>query len=255
MPLRLLGVFAHPLDGSLLCGGTFTRYAAAGVETAIACATAGEPSAALAAARAMGVRHLFLLGYEPGELAGLPASTLADVVTDVLRGFRADVVVSLGLDGLGGHPDHQAVQRAASAAFDEVRRAPGTSSRPPRRLYEAALPRRQAERLIPAMEQAGIALPCLGVAGAPAAVESTVTAVLDVLPHRAAKLAAIRASGNAPGPSLTQAPVAGALDHEFFRRAFPIPWVSGVLERDLLTGLEGRRGERLSPPADARLAG
>lgn len=254
MPLRLLGVFAHPLDGSLLCGGTFARYAAAGVETAIACATAGQPSTALTAARAMGVRHLLLLGYEPGELAGLPASTLPDVVRDVLRSFRPDVVVSLALDGLGAHPDHQAVQRAASAAFEEVRRTPGASGRPPRRLYEASLPRREAQRLIPAMGQAGIAVPCLGV-GAPGAIESTVTAVLDVRSHRDAKLAAIRASGSAPGPPLSEAPAGSALDHEFFRRAFPAPWVSGVLERELLAGLSQRPGEPFSSPMDARLAG
>ena len=88
MPLRLMAVLAHPDDESLGVGGTLAKCAAEGVETFVVTATLGERGryhghapgdplhpgeAALrgiretelrAAVKVLGVRELFLLGYQ-----------------------------------------------------------------------------------------------------------------------------------------------------------------------------------------------
>jgi LmbE family N-acetylglucosaminyl deacetylase len=242
VPLRLLGVFAHPLDGSLLSGGTFGRYAAAGVETMLVwAASSADRASCRRAAQAMGVQHLVLLDYEPGELAGLAPSCLMDVCADVLRSFRPAVVITLGLGADPVDPDHAAIHRAASGAFSGIRGAGGSDR--PRRLYYGAMPRGHVFRLLPVLADAGISSSCATGLNLEAS-ESTLTAVLNVGAFGEGKLAAIRALGNAasahPAPALQpdqRRAAEAALAREFFRRAFPEPWVSGVLERDLLAGL------------------
>jgi len=237
VPVRLLGLFAHPLDGSLLCGGTFARYACAGVETAIACAADSEPPHALEAARALGVRHLFLLGFDGGELARLPAAALSAILADVIRGVAPQVVVTASAE-LGG-PGGAALSQAASRAFLGLWHRSGGAGRPPVRLYQALTPQRQALALMPLLPHASTASPSLSL-DPPAVLDSAVTAILDVRAQTEAKLAAVRALTGRPVRSIDPADL-DAIGHEFFRRAYPQPWVSGVLERELLGGLADRR--------------
>ena len=103
---------------------------------------------------------------------------------------------------------------------------------------------------MPLLPHASTATPSLSL-DPPAVLDSAVTAILDVRAQTEAKLAAVRALTGRPVRSIDPADL-DAIGHEFFRRAYPQPWVSGVLERELLGGLADR-GDPSAP--GLRLAG
>jgi LmbE family N-acetylglucosaminyl deacetylase len=134
-PLRLLGVFAHPDDESLGCGGILARYAAEGVETYVVTATRGErgrigherPGAAIvapvrerelrAATAELGVREVTLLDYLDGELDRVDPRAAAARIAAHVRRIRPQVVVTFAVDGGYGHPDHVAISQLTAAAL------------------------------------------------------------------------------------------------------------------------------------------
>jgi hypothetical protein len=177
VPFRLLGFAADPDKASILCGGTFARYAAAGIEVTVVCADAhGWKNADQAAlARQLGAANLVLLDYRSSELA---AAELEAVFADVMQSVRPHVVVAEG--------SSTGVREATTAAFSAVRRRAGGSAALPAKLY-------------------------------------------------------FRASG-APGSVAITTAIAVATSAELFVRAFPDPWVTGVLERDLFAGLSADPG-------------
>jgi LmbE family N-acetylglucosaminyl deacetylase len=134
-PLRLLCVLAHPDDETLGCGGILAKYAVEGVETYLVTATRGErgriggerpgPEIAgpvreaelRAAAAALGIREVHLLGCMDGELDRAPwRETVAKIAAHVRR-IRPQVVVTFGADGAYGHVDHVAISQLAGAAL------------------------------------------------------------------------------------------------------------------------------------------
>ena len=139
MPLRLMAVLAHPDDESLGMGGTLAKYAAEGVETSLVTATLGQsgrfrglppgeghPGAEelgrirerelRAAAAALGIRDLSLLGYHDQQLDRAdPAEAIGRIALQ-LRRVRPQVVATFGPDGAYGHPDHVAISQFATAA-------------------------------------------------------------------------------------------------------------------------------------------
>jgi LmbE family N-acetylglucosaminyl deacetylase len=241
VPARLLGIFTDPLEASLLCGGTLARYAASGIETALTFAAEVEPEPALAAARALGVRHLFLLGLGAQDLAQPPAASLSADLADLMRAVEAQVVITPA-PGIDGRPE-AGLELAAWSAFLEVRQQAGSGRRPVR-LYQASLPRRQARALLPLLPSAAAGWSGGASDGAGMA-DSGLTTVVDARAWTEAKLAALSAAA----PRLDLSPFDPALlSYEFFRRAYPEPWVSGVLERDLLAGIADR-GKPAAPPA------
>lgn len=144
---RLLGVFAHPDDEGVV-GGALLKYAISGVETGLVCATRGEvgeiadPTLATpenlgevregemrAAAEALGVRHLWFLGYRDSGMAGTPenedprafaqvnAAEVVGKLVAIIREFRPQVMVTFDETGGYGHPDHIAIYRYTTSAF------------------------------------------------------------------------------------------------------------------------------------------
>ena len=136
-----MAVLAHPDDESLGAGGTLAKYAAEGVEVSLVTATLGESgryrghprgddhhpgSVELgrirevelrAAASALGVRDIRLLGYHDQHLdKAEPREVIARIVGH-LRRVRPDVVVTFGPDGAYGHPDHIAISQFTTAAI------------------------------------------------------------------------------------------------------------------------------------------
>jgi hypothetical protein len=126
VPFRLLGFAADPDKASILCGGTFARYAAAGTEVTLVCADAlgwkGADRAVLA--RQLGAANLVLLDYQSSELA---AADLEAVFADVMQSVRPHVVVAEG--------SSTGVREATTAAFSTVRRRTGGSAALPAKLY------------------------------------------------------------------------------------------------------------------------
>ena len=136
---RLQVVVAHPDDETFGCGSLLLHAAAAGVETAVCCATrgeAGEPAAGVTlpagglgelreqelheAGALLGVGEVTLLGFrdsgmdgeaEASTLVGAPYEAVREAITAAVDAFGPDVVVTL--DGSDGHRDHARVRDAA----------------------------------------------------------------------------------------------------------------------------------------------
>lgn len=61
------------------------------------------------------------LDYEDGALAEVDEQVLSSRIQNTLHKVRPQVVITFGPDGISGHPDHLAVHRAATVAFDQER--------------------------------------------------------------------------------------------------------------------------------------
>ncbi len=204
---RVLAVFAHPDDESLLAGGTLAACAAAGLEVVLVCATRGEqgpiadPDTATrqtlgsvreaelrAAAHALGVSAVECLDYPDGGLAWVgPAEIVAEIAQSV-RCWRPGLVITFGPEGLYWHPDHIAVHGYTMAALDTLADE-GLSPW----VYYATWPAGWMGDLVSAMEARGLPAGLWGLKpedfGAPAASITTVHALQASLP---AKLRALR---------------------------------------------------------------
>jgi LmbE family N-acetylglucosaminyl deacetylase len=152
--LKLMCVLAHPDDESLGTGGTLARYAAEGVQTYVLTATRGErgrfgdegerpgpevvgatrEAELRAAAHALGVSDVTVLGYPDGALDSVGPSEVQDVIAAHLRRVQPHVVITFGPEGAYGHPDHIAISQHATAA---VVRAASTEHRVSKLYYIA----------------------------------------------------------------------------------------------------------------------
>jgi N-acetyl-1-D-myo-inositol-2-amino-2-deoxy-alpha-D-glucopyranoside deacetylase len=164
--LRVLGIFPHPDDESYSCAGTFAGLAEQGAEIHLVSATAGESGQdlrdvyddgrTLGEVRAeelarscavVGIRAPAFLGLRDGGLCDVDFPQVVGRLVAIIRSVRPHVVVSLGEDGVYGHPDHLALYRLIVAAYHSAaggERFPASehgSEWQPQRLYCAAFPR------------------------------------------------------------------------------------------------------------------
>lgn len=130
----LLGVFAHPDDEALACGGLLSWCAELGCEISLLCLTRGEhgpdrgeddlastrEAELRSAARALGVRHVVVLGHEDGMLPFVDSRSVEGEIRTVIERFRPDVVVTFDEDGLYWHPDHISVHERTTAAVSSI---------------------------------------------------------------------------------------------------------------------------------------
>lgn len=147
-PHRLLIAYAHPDDESFGLGAMIAAYVARGVEVTLICATNGERGAVkpeflegydsikalrLAeldnAVKVLGLQRLILLDYKDSGMMGsettedpeclwqAPQAEVTRRVVEVIRDVKPQVVVTFNKYGGYGHPDHIAIQRAATEAF------------------------------------------------------------------------------------------------------------------------------------------
>lgn len=239
---RVLGIFAHPDDESVLAGGVLAAAAAAGADVTVVCATGGEsgPIAGgidatpetLAAFREAELRAACAeLGVGTVECLGLPDGSLEDEeerlaseVARLLATVRPDSVVTFGPEGLYWHQDHVAVHDAVATALE------GTSPRP--RISQVVWPHGWMSDLVAAMRGRGLAPNLWGLnpeswGSDPGAN----TVALDVRAHLDSKLRAIACHASQLPP-----------DHLF-----------RIVPRDLAETYLGR--EHVLAPADGRLAG
>lgn len=142
----LVAVLAHPDDESFAVGGTLAKYAAEGANVDLIVATRGEAgipgkrsweaaeireSELWRACLNLGIRRLEFLGFTDGQLAEVPEETAVTRLVEKIRRSHPDVVITFGPEGISGHPDHVAVSRWTTVAFDRLSQEPGG----PRRLY------------------------------------------------------------------------------------------------------------------------
>ncbi len=145
----LLAVLAHPDDETFGTGGTLALYTRRGVDVYLVCATRGEVGDVdpglmagyetiadrrehelRCAAGTLGLKDVFFLGYRdsgmpgspdnyhPQALAAQPVEKVAGEVASYIRRLHPQVVITFDPMGGYGHPDHIAIQRAATRAFE-----------------------------------------------------------------------------------------------------------------------------------------
>jgi LmbE family N-acetylglucosaminyl deacetylase len=136
----LLTVWAHPDDETYLVGGLMAASRAIGQRVVCATATAGElgtpdpvtwPPERLARVRRWeATAAMAVLGVDEHEIAGMPDGGLAELdpqglawACELLERVRPDTVVTFGPDGGTFHPDHIAVHRWVTAAWEAQGRA------------------------------------------------------------------------------------------------------------------------------------
>ncbi|MCV7230355.1 PIG-L family deacetylase [Mycolicibacterium komossense] len=129
---RLIVVGAHPDDETLGFGGTSAQFAAAGVEVQVVSATDGgaayprmsvfdrirlertRRSELIKATSSLGLSAPIFLGLPDGAV-NEHEDTLTDQLVEILDGAASDTWLAATWRG-DGHPDHEAVGRAAAAA-------------------------------------------------------------------------------------------------------------------------------------------
>lgn len=163
---RLLFSLAHPDDESFGSAGTIAHYTASGVDVHLICATNGDMgtiddaymegfssiaerrmSELACAAEVLGLT-VHTLGYRDSGMQGAPENDHPDAlasqdiedvarrVTRVIREVRPQVVVTFDPTGGYFHPDHIAIHRATTLAFE----AAGDPARFPEQLDEGLEP-------------------------------------------------------------------------------------------------------------------
>jgi hypothetical protein len=110
------------------------------------------------------------------------------------------------------------------------------------KLYYGIWPQQHLRRALAALRARGVNtdfVPDPERWGSP---DSSITTIIDVGGQLDRKLAAIldQSPQSSPLGQLSGATLADLWGHEFYRRAYPDPWVTGVIERDLLRGLATR---------------
>lgn len=173
----LLAVLAHPDDETFGTGGTLALYARREVDVYLVCATRGEvgeveahlmegfesvacrrESELRCAAAKLGIKGIYFLGYRdsgmpgsadnehPQALAAQPVDKVALEIAYFIRKLQPQVVITFDSMGGYGHPDHIAIHRAATQAF-EIAGNPLTAVRDglapyaPQKLYYNIIPR------------------------------------------------------------------------------------------------------------------
>jgi LmbE family N-acetylglucosaminyl deacetylase len=133
----LSGIYAHPDDETFSGGGTYAKYAAAGVRCTIYCATDGDAGKtsglAVSSKEELGAlrrkeldKARKILGIAAVDFPGHPDGGLLkenddEITAEIVRHIRREksqVIITFGPEGAPNtHPDHRVISRAATAAF------------------------------------------------------------------------------------------------------------------------------------------
>ena len=244
----LLGVFAHPDDESLACGGVLARCAALGAAVTLLCATRGEGGPGLdqgdgddedgtgdgghdgrrrrlaalrtqeldAAIRVLGVSDLVVLDHGDGMLPWIEADAIDADIRAAIERLRPDVVITFGPDGLYWHPDHIRIHERTTAVV-----AAAGAAAPA--LYYVTMPPGQMRAVA---EHAGLGaavVPGLDNPDAFGALAQPPTLVIEAGPYAARKLTALKCHHSqfdtSPIAQIAAADAARLLGTEHFRRA------------------------------------
>lgn len=139
MTRKLLAVFAHPDDESFICGGTLAKYSSSGVEITLVSATKGEMGRRMGnppyvtresmpvireqelrqACDVLGIHRLIFLDIRDKTVEFIDPESLTARIAALMEEVNPDVVLTFH-ETLGGHPDHCAIGKAATAAFHRI---------------------------------------------------------------------------------------------------------------------------------------
>jgi len=182
MDESIIAVFAHP-DDETLVSGTLAMYAERGARVTVLCATRGEVGQIAEGSGAtpetlgafreqelrdamaiLGVKDVRFLDYRDSGMRGTPenddprafwkapADEVVAKIAATLADVRSTAVLTWDPTGGYGHPDHVAIHRHATAAFETY--AP--AARRPAALFYALIPVGEFIRLRAELKERGI---------------------------------------------------------------------------------------------------
>ena len=229
--LRLLAAFAHPDDEGFGSGGTLAMLVARGAAVTLVCGTNGDvgeisdPSLAtpdtLAQVRQQelrnamdvtGVSDVRFLNYRDSGMAGTDdnehpnclhqadSGAVVQALVDIMKEIRPQVVVTHDPSGGYGHPDHRAMCRHTTEAFQlagssedaGMQQGQADTVWPPEYLYYVCFPRSNFQRMWQTMVEMEITPPFasqdIDLVGTP---DEEVTAVLDIGPYVDTKITSL----------------------------------------------------------------
>jgi len=168
--LSLLVILAHPDDESFPMGGTLAKYATAGVNISLVCATRGEagiPGMVVqeagilrerelrSAATILGIQKIHFLGIRDGKLPEADPDLLVSQLQKIFLDVHPQAIITFGPDGISGHPDHVTISKLVTEAFDLAIQK-GILSQAARLFYIApSEATQQGCGVVPSVEQAG----------------------------------------------------------------------------------------------------
>ncbi len=213
----VLGIFAHPDDESLACGGTLARLADAGAHVVIVCASHGEagsisdpalvPDGDLGrvrvrelrdAAAVLGVAEVIVLDHPDGDLRWEHVPELHAEIVALIERYRPAAVITFAEDGLYWHLDHIGVHERTYTAVLSL----GAAAPP---LYYVTMQSGVMREVVEAAHAKGGAPPDSSFWGiAPDAFgdgANPPTFVIDVRDWAVRKLAALRCHQTQMGPN------------------------------------------------------
>lgn len=139
---RVLSVWAHPDDETFSSAGIIATAAQNGQFTACVTFTKGEsgvqdarrwPPAELGRIREeelhtalhiLGCRNHHILDYADGGLADVPDEEGARAISEYIKQYRPETILTFGPEGMTGHPDHQTVSHWVSLAVNGLEDKP-----------------------------------------------------------------------------------------------------------------------------------
>ncbi|ULO06891.1 PIG-L family deacetylase [Paenibacillus sp. 19GGS1-52] len=134
---KLLAVFAHPDDETFICGGTLAKYASEGVDITLVSATRGEMGRRMGnpayinretmpairelelrrACDSLGIQQLIFFDIRDKTVEFTDEVQLTNRIAELINEVNPDVILTFH-EKLGGHPDHCAIGKAATAAAE-----------------------------------------------------------------------------------------------------------------------------------------
>ena len=131
MRKTIVGIFAHPDDETFGAGGTLAKLAKTN-DVYILCATKGEigqnylkkgklddvrSRELLNAAKILGVKKVYFLGFTDGTLSNGLYHKLAAKITTHLKKIKPETIITFEPQGVSGHIDHITVSMVSSFVF------------------------------------------------------------------------------------------------------------------------------------------
>lgn len=144
---KALAVFAHPDDEAFGPGGLMAKLAKEGAMVHLMCATKGEAGRnaegrdkeLLESAKVLGIKKVEFLGFIDGTIGNNDLAALEAIITEKIKVFKPDLIITYDLNGISGHLDHIAVASATTQSFKKTGVA--------KHLYHGTIPKEYTDKM------------------------------------------------------------------------------------------------------------
>jgi len=199
--MKTVFVFAHPDDETFSSGGTILKLTSSNNIVNLICATKGEagepgnpPITELKnlgkvreqelknAAKILGIKKIHFLGLIDGTLHKIKTEKLVNLIFKILQKENPDIVITFDQTGGSNHPDHIAVSKATTLAFEKLL----IKTKKHLKLYHTAMPKSNIEKL----KKSGLSYNAFGeIKGVE---DEHITSKIDIKKHFAKKAKALK---------------------------------------------------------------